>query len=246
MGPVGGICSVLVAVGLALSTVACEGSGASHVDPFAADVSVIMQDAAPEADAHAASLDGPSETDSPADAGCPFVGFSCPVTPPDAGAPCSGPSEPWQGCEYGDDPDPYFNSFATCVLGSWNVPPAKDASAFPPVPAGCPATLAAALASASCDPDAAAPGTILACYYPGGACICGPPWSCTVAADGCPAPRPRIGSPCTPPMQPDGGAIAICSYTPDFCGAPAPPTMDLSCSCDGRWVGRATPLCNPN
>jgi hypothetical protein len=226
------ICGALVA----LSTVACGGSEATPTDASAAGAPAVTQDASLDLGAYAPTSDAGSEADSPPDGGC-LAGFTCPSTLPEAGAPCSGPSDQWQGCEYGDNPDPYFNTLATCVLGSWKVPPATDASAFAPLPAGCPATLAAAQSSATCQADAAAPGTILECYYPGGACMCGPPWSCVVAADGCPTPRPRIGSACTPPTRPDGGVIATCSYTPDFCGSPIPPTTDLSCTCGGRWVG---------
>jgi hypothetical protein len=153
------------------------------------------------------------------DAGCPPTYAAAQIS----NDPCDIPS-----CSYPE---------GTCTC--WVTPqPAGDAAigwscSTPPLPAGCPPTLAAAQAGAIC------PSNALTCYYAEGTCTCyasdaGNPWHCTVPAAGCPATRPRLGAACDASMNQD------CEYIPLYC---AFPTGDLYCSCGGVWVSEPGLLC---
>jgi hypothetical protein len=118
----------------------------------------------------------------------------CPPNVPSNAASC-----PRVGlaCEYGDNANPSCNQIADCASSGWNVPP------LGPCASGtCPAAYADVVQNKACSPEG------LDCSYAEGQCDCtstlpvaspAPVWECTTPASGCPAPRPRIGSPCTQP-----------------------------------------------
>ena len=121
---------------------------------------------------------------------------ACPATMPAVGSPCSGFS-PVGGCEYGDDPWHACNTILVCYGGpAWSLKP-SDGSCPGLVPAECPATLADARAVSMCSSGQTDHPT---CRYPDGVCNCttGPAFTCSPPPGaGCPATRPRSGTPCS-------------------------------------------------
>ena len=117
----------------------------------------------------------------------------CPASPPSGGGAC-----PMVGleCEYGSDPNLACNDVVTCTSSGWSFP-------TPGVmcPTGtCPATYAAVPQGKACSPQG------LDCAYAEGECNCadtlpvsqqGPVWQCVTPPQGCPEPRPRLGSACS-------------------------------------------------
>ncbi len=148
---------------------------------------------------------------SPSDAGSP----GCPTTAPAAGSTCD--VSPGHDCEYGSSPNPNCNSVFACdrkdtPTGVWVEVPRSGTC--PPSTGTCPASYSvAASGMGPCEVD----GTT--CDYPQGTCICtsdpgglpiinGPVWSCT-PANGCPEPRPNLGSSCASPgLMCDYGACS--------------------------------------
>jgi hypothetical protein len=134
------------------------------------------------------------------------VECSCPVSPPDAGDPCT-----WlapTACEYGSSPLAECNRVATCQVNAGEPPPGQWTVVVPEAGSPC----SPAPASQCPPPDQAIEGTpcatpLLDCDYGGSRCECasGPSrlsttttWRCTnpeLAGLGCGA-RPRLGSPC--------------------------------------------------
>jgi hypothetical protein len=124
---------------------------------------------------------------------------TCPSSPPADGGACS--IEALQ-CEYGNAPQPYCDTVATCTAKTWHVvsPPKGGACLYS---GKCPAAFKDVPVGQSC-PDAY-PST---CVYPEGGCqpFMGGPvpldaggaahWSCDQPQNGCPTPRPRLGSFC--------------------------------------------------
>ncbi|HEY1695362.1 MAG TPA: hypothetical protein VGG39_24505 [Polyangiaceae bacterium] len=134
-----------------------------------------------------------------ADGGGGGPGGACPGSAPVAESACTGSFE----CEYGDDPDVSCDTVATCNSGRWLVRPATQGCAIS-AGAGCPATYAALLQQSLCTPEN------LECAFAEARCTCathcgmvGRPeatWCCPDApqsGNGCPSPRPRIGSTCS-------------------------------------------------
>jgi hypothetical protein len=136
--------------------------------------------------------DGGTGSDSGGDSG---GGAICPATPPASGSMCSP-----QGlqCEYGTSPDPGCNMLAGCTASGWeyalggNCTMGQCASSYGSVPV-----------NQNCAGDNG-----LVCGYAQGTCTCsygapphvnGPVWQCFPAADGCPSPRPDIGTACSDP-----------------------------------------------
>jgi len=118
-------------------------------------------------------------------------------------------------CEYGDSPNPGCNQVFTCEMSGW----AATGGTFCPT-GTCPPTYADVSQNASCMPNG------LDCAYTQGQCNCsftlpvggGPLWKCFTPAQGCPDPRPRLGSACTQPSTPacdygacEGGIEEACS-----------------------------------
>ena len=158
------------------------------------------QDSAP-GDAQPIPDSGPLDS-SPPDAG-PWSPL-CPASPPAVGSSCS--TDQLQ-CEYGSA---WWSVSCDAVLqcqgGAWTVshPSYNPCTPAPgPNPSSCPADYAQVPQGASCNE-----GTDQ-CYYPQGVCACQVPlggpvmidggnayWGC-VPEQGCPWPRPRLGTACT-------------------------------------------------
>jgi hypothetical protein len=253
---------------LALGAMACGGgsSSAGHVDATtdvmqASDVANGETDFIPNdaplvdaADASNAGTDSgvpDSSEDAAVELDGPCLGYSpCPPSVPEAGSACNSLTFENTTCEYGDDPRPHLNAIAQCMPnvrgrlgqfpGAWQISLPPDASVVSPLPSGCPATLAEAMASTACAVDASLPAE---CFYPGGTCTCypggdsGPTLVCLAAGAACPAPRPRIGTVCADNGSIDG-SLSLCRYTYDC----APPTGTLSCAC-GIWISETLSLC---
>ena len=146
-------------------------------------------------------------------------GGGCPASPPTVGAACS-PAN--MQCEYGSNPNPNCNQLFGCTSSGWVNQ--SSGAACPPSNL-CPSSYASVPAGQNCSPDT------LTCAYPEGECICttnlgGPQsqtaqWDCIPATNGCPSPRPDIGTSCSQPGL-------DCNY--GACGG----GVDLVCK-DGRW-----------
>ncbi|HSQ64288.1 MAG TPA: hypothetical protein VLM85_13770 [Polyangiaceae bacterium] len=171
--------------------------------------------------------DGGADSSPPSDGG---LGPSCPATVPNADSPCS---KEGLSCEYGSDPNLSCNTYAQCSLGRWQVmTPPPSGCPTPPNPSSCPSTYASVPVGQLC-------GNLvgLLCSYPLGFCGCEVPqfgpypadgaavaqWVCDQPEQGCPQPRPKLGSVCTQPGQ-------MCDY-----GACSLPTgTSVQCQ-DGAW-----------
>jgi len=159
------------------------------------------------------------------DASSPY----CPSSAPSNGAACS---KEGLYCEYGSDPNLSCNTVAQCTGGSWTVnTPAPDCPT-PPNPSPCPATWASVPVGQHC-------GNLVGttCSYAQGFCGCsvgggGPvpadasavaTWICDTPEAGCPQPRPRLGTTCSPNnLQ--------CDYSP----CELPTGTSIACI-DGVW-----------
>ncbi len=163
---------------------------------------------------------------SPLDPGLPTGDAGCPAT---YAAALSASSCDTAQCVYPE-------GTCTCEVATANAPGTLWACTSPPLPAGCPTTIAEAQSSGTCRSNA------LSCYYPGGTCTCfvgdgGAPWACTVPEAGCPATRPRLGTPC------DQATPQRCTYIPVGCSFP---TGDLRCtpsSCGSIWTSGPGAAC---
>ncbi|HEY1696620.1 MAG TPA: hypothetical protein VGG39_30875 [Polyangiaceae bacterium] len=153
----------------------------------------------------------------------------CPASLPAIGSACSLENVE---CEYGSAWwSISCDAVVQCSAGAWTKeqPSYTPCSAQPgPNAPSCPATYASVPTGTSCD------ATGLRCVYGQGLCTCDVPlggpilidggtgsWGC-VPENGCPFPRPRLGSPC------DGSsATSTCTY--EEC------SYGQSCQ-DGAWV----------
>jgi hypothetical protein len=140
--------------------------------------------------------------DSGTDSGGNDAGLgSCPSSPPAAGSACvstkGGPK-----CEYGSNPDPNCNQTFVCTSNVW----VDQTSGTICAPQSlCPATYASVPNGQTCTTNQ------LSCAYAEGECICTtsvgglatttPQWDCFPKQQGCPSPRPDIGSACSTPDQ---------------------------------------------
>jgi hypothetical protein len=150
-----------------------------------------------------ATHDAPTHADAPvADDASPPWSPVCPTIAPVVGATCANEGVT---CEYGLlQYDVACDTVFQCENGAWS----KFDTFMPCVPdrpnsATCPSTLANVPQGGACGP------TGLSCAYPEGVCSCemqfgpiiadggeGATWTCN-PGQGCPMPRPRLGSPCT-------------------------------------------------
>jgi hypothetical protein len=178
--------------------------------------------------------------DSGANDGSP--GGDCPANVPAAKNACSPAG---LSCEYGGTGDHLLcSTMAECQPSAsggnqWfvNAPAASCVASPSQNPLGCPPTFGTIPTGASCPREPASD-----CVYPEGTCgcvSCAPDGGGTIATEwvcdpwptpnGCPEPRPRIGSPCASEGQ-------SCMYA-DLCsvgnGQPA-----MGCQ-NGRWVLQA-------
>lgn len=167
----------------------------------------------------------------------------CPSSPPLSGAPCSS-TDGLHVCEYGGDANSRCTTGARCFNGAWSVD-APD-PACEQQPAACPASFAEVAQGTLC------PLTTGVCAYPEGLCGCRPCladagtgaiWHCnawTSAGEGCPSPRPLLGSACAV-------EAAECDYG-HCCGRPAlGPSMKCVAGTWEQWVNGgcacAVPTC---
>ncbi len=124
---------------------------------------------------------------------------ACPSNPPTPGGSCSTNT---LTCEYGTNPDPSCNQMFQCTSGAWVD---QSTGTYCPPQQTCPGSYAQVPVNQDCTPQT------LTCAYPEGECICTtsfgglqkqtPAWNCFPKIDGCPSPRPDIGSSCTTPGQ---------------------------------------------
>ena len=121
-------------------------------------------------------------------------GSPCPANPPTGGAPC-----PVVGleCEYGTDANPACNEVERCTSSGWSYPaPTAHCTGM------CPLAYSDIPVGKVCSTQG------LDCSYPEGQCDCAmtlplarmfPVWQCFAPGNGCPEPRPRLGSSCSDP-----------------------------------------------
>jgi hypothetical protein len=168
------------------------------------------------------------------------LGGACPASTPGTKASCAASIE-GVTCEYGDDPNLACDPLFTCTNGTWE-PVNTDTSSTCPTPVAnggaCPASYGAAETAGSCT----ATGT--SCAYVQGRCECavptgGPPsvggnaakWLCDDPAAGCPMPRPRVGSTCSPSgLQCSYGACSIPDGIELVCTAGVWQTTPTACA----------------
>jgi hypothetical protein len=156
---------------------------------------------------HDAAPDGSGSTDGGGignDGGSPGDASSSPC-PSAAPADASACGTDGLECEYGSNPVPECNTVATCDSAHWAVQPPTTGDACPTMRSpSCPASFSAASPAVHCEPLG------LVCDFAEGRCDCsvggGPVpldasaaarWHCQTPGDGCPEPRPGLGTPCT-------------------------------------------------
>ena len=142
--------------------------------------------------------------DAGADAAVDGSTLQCPSSPPAGGSTCN---EEAVKCEYGTNPDPNCNQLFVCKSGAW-LDQSLGGVCAPQ--SQCPASYAQVPVGQDCTSDT------LGCGYPEGECICTksfgglqktiPAWDCFAKVEGCPSPRPDIGSSCTTP------STQLCDY----------------------------------
>jgi hypothetical protein len=197
-----------LAMVMAAALVACSGSSAT------------IGDTGPDGGTPPDS--GTSDGSSPPD-GSPDGGGACPSDQPAQGAPCASAE---LSCEYGGTgPELLCSTTARCSANAsgslaWFVTtPGKECVASQAQnPPACPSTFTGLANGAAC-PD---PSAYTHCVYPEGMCGClscmgdagalGKEWQCEAypQPQGCPEPRPRIGSACTQENQ-SCGYGSLCS-----------------------------------
>ncbi|HEY6463233.1 MAG TPA: hypothetical protein VIY73_23860 [Polyangiaceae bacterium] len=204
---------LLAAGALGAGLVGCGGAFAPRDSSGDAGDDASGQDAAPSGDAgplpdaspDASPLPDGGGVDASDDASPPWSNV-CPASLPAIGSACTHENVE---CEYGSAWwSVSCDSVVRCSGGAWT----KDLPSFEPCrpepgpnSASCPPTYAQVPQGASCD------ATGLSCVYGQGLCSCEVPlggpiqvdggsasWDC-VPGNGCPFPRPRLGSACSVP-----------------------------------------------
>ncbi len=155
---------------------------------------------------------------------------SCPASLP---APATSCDDFLLECEYGSDPDLDCNTQAACQPGGWVITPAQMSPSCPtsaPGAGGCPATYAGVAVGTACgmtEIDCAYPQGMCACAFPEGPVV-GPgqdrKWFCEQPAQGCPEPRPKLGTACATEQQ-------SCDY--GTCSIPGGNTLECL---QGAWT----------
>jgi hypothetical protein len=139
-----------------------------------------------------------------------------------ASAPSEGTSCPRNGleCEYGDNTNYLCNTVAVCNGSSWTYYKNDPTFCSTGLQPGCAASSSQVPQGSSCAPQ----GT--RCNYPDVVCECAYPagpvqiddagntvasWVCEQPVQGCPIPRPKLGSACTAPesLQCDYGSCSL-------------------------------------
>lgn len=150
---------------------------------------------------------------------CPAVLESCPTTAPTFGEACT-PRGSAAICEYGDDPWYDCDTIAFCdPTLVWHVFPTNLTGLGCPttLPSECPPTFAElASGQTGCAPSSEG----VTCRYPDGTCTCASGGvSCTAPAKaGCPAARPRAGTPCSDPCTTWGSGVCDGQSMQCVCG----------------------------
>jgi hypothetical protein len=138
------------------------------------------------------SSGGPGGSGSSSSSGGSGGGDGCPAKAPSPGSGCSPVG---LDCEYGNNANAQCNVIFSCTITGWQ-PPTSGGSC----PGGmCPLTFDQVPQGMPCSPQG------LDCSYLKGQCNCagtlpvsmGVVWQCSVPAQGCPNPRPRIGAACS-------------------------------------------------
>ncbi len=131
--------------------------------------------------------------------------LACPSSPPSDGTACSqtGATRPGVNtiCEYGPSADPNCNEVFECAPAT----PTASVETWVDISTGaCAPRTACPTSFASVPVNGPCPAPVL-CAYSEGACGCvsggSGLWSCAPLGDGCPNPRPDIGTPCSIPQQ---------------------------------------------
>jgi hypothetical protein len=175
-------------VGCATNEFVLADAGGSPRDDASVGNDAGAGDASNNADT-SGSVDGGRAND-----GGPVV--VCPMTPPTAGSACPIINHE---CEYGTNPNALCNQTARCSATGWTYP-----SAVCPMGGHCPMSYASVPTGQSCQPQG------LVCGFVEGVCTCwssgnvvridggaGPQWKCFPVGQGCPSPRPNIGTSCS-------------------------------------------------
>jgi hypothetical protein len=184
------------------------------------------------------SQQGPAEAGAGDDGGG-APGGPCPDSLPNAGAPCDAPASVL--CEYGDDVNGGCNRVAACSRGEWSLTGPSPAATCP-TPTGdpaCPTSYRGVARGALCDIEG------LICGYPQGICEClrpisGPPqvgpgganptWACDLPQQGCPSPRPHLGTACgTEGQTCDYASCTLPEGTAETCSGGVWTTAESAC-----------------
>jgi hypothetical protein len=147
----------------------------------------------------------------------------CPATEPAQGDDC--PTDNLT-CEYGTNANPYCNDLWECDGGAWQDMAPPSNGCVPPG-ATCPDYASISGTSTTCTLQSQT------CDYSQGTCVCtdspgglpttnGPFWSCVPISQGCPGPRPPLGSPCSV------DSTTVCDYGECSGG------VAMTCT-DGYW-----------
>lgn len=153
------------------------------------------------------TTDSPSGDGGTNDAAGDGGGGACPSNPPTQGAACATDQ---LACEYGSNPDPSCNQLYRCNAGAWQE---QSSATICLSQTACPTSYASVPLGQDCTSNG------LACGYPQGECICTtssgglqkptPSWECFTPPEGCPNPRPDLGTSCaSPDLQCDYGACS--------------------------------------
>jgi hypothetical protein len=119
-------------------------------------------------------------------------GSACPTSPPASNGSCTVAG---LTCEYGSSPELGCNQIFTCMNGSWEGQAGADC-----VTGTCPTSYSSVPQGQDCSPQG------LDCGYPEGQCNCSfmlpvgtnqPKWQCMTPMQGCPDPRPDLGTACS-------------------------------------------------
>jgi hypothetical protein len=184
---------------------AVAGAAGAALAGCAANAFVLVDGGSPGDDASVVPDAGGGDASNNADTGDSMEGgrandggplVVCPVTPPSAGSSCPIINHE---CEYGTNPNALCNQIARCSVTGWTYP-----SAVCPMGGHCPTSYASAPTGQSCQPQG------LVCGFVEGVCTCwasgnvvridggtGPQWKCFPVGQGCPSPRPNIGTSCS-------------------------------------------------
>lgn len=149
----------------------------------------------------------------------------CPVSVPTENSSCS---HEGAECEYGTNTDYLCNTIAMCQGGQWLYSKGTGAMCSTGLGPDCPAQSSLVDVGGACSPYGERcnyPDYVCECSYPAGPPTANPEWECENPAQGCPIPRPRLGSACNAPA----------SLSCDYGSCTVSGGVRLSCQA-GAWV----------